>query len=70
MSDKIAIYDELAKNFIANGLKCHTHSILHEFYLFLVKKDVIDPRKIDKFGYEYVDDFLEELNNEIDEISD
>lgn len=69
-NDKVEIYDELAKNYIANGFKRHTYTILHDFYLYLIKNNVIDRRQAEKFGYEYVDDFLEELNNETDEISD
>lgn len=68
--DKVEIYDKLAKTYITNGFKRHTQTILHDFYLYLIKNNVIDRRQIEKFGYEYVDDFLEALNNEIDEISD
>ena len=68
--DEIKIYDDLARNYINNGLQHYTHTILHDFYLFLIKNNVIDRRQIKKFGYEYVQDFLEELNDEANEVSD
>lgn len=64
------IYDELARNYINLGLKHYTHSILHDFYLFLIEQDLIDRRQVKKFGYEYVQDFMEGLDDEANEVSD
>lgn len=68
MSDDIKIHNDLARNYIKLGLKHYTHSILHDFYLFLIKQNLIDRRQAEKFGYEYIQDFMEELNDETDEV--
>ena len=70
MSDDIKIYDDLGRHYIKLGLKHYTHTLLFDFYLYLLEKNIIDRTKMEKFGYEYINNFLEELDNETDEVSD
>ncbi len=69
MSDDIKIYDDLGRHYIKLGLEHYIHSILYDFYLFLIRQDLVDRRQAEKFGYEYIQDFMEELNDETDEVS-